>query len=272
MNTSSSAPYVVEPELSGPTPRRVEYTRAARQTRAWLINASAAVFFVLLWASRVDTAFYRRIAAEGVTTRGTVVAIAESTKRSKRYRVQFEYEVPGGRQGWGAERVRERDFGLLSPGDRLAVTYLPSDPARHVLGAFGPRDAERRQSKWNTGVLLAGMLGAAACVGHAVHLAKQRRLLERGVAVPARVVTCHRVAEDGSGGRTYSITYRYDWAPGARALSDRALICGRAHPGLCVPGATFTVLRDPADSVLASPYFALQDVEIAGAAGPRLPA
>jgi len=268
MGSSVTPPaYTVEPELAGPVPRRVRYTRETWLKRAWLANVTAGLFFYVLWAAGVDVGFYRRVVMEGVTTSATVTEVGASNSRSRTYRAHYSYAVPGhGRLSYASDVPGGR-YGVLSAGDTLPVTYLPSTPTEHVIGTVAAGDVVRRRHRWNLALLLVVLAGAVANLAYALRTRGKYRLLESGVAVPA-VVTARTDEPAPRVGRIYSVSYRYPSASGEPVTARMAV--DEATYDALPEGSAFTLLCD-ADGRHAVPYFAHFGVEVPGGAGPRLP-
>lgn len=259
----------IEPELAAGPPRRVRYTESALRTRHWLINAFAALFFVGLWAAQTSVGFYERLAAVGQTADFcTVIDRTESHGDGDTYRLQYTYQAGGAEYG-GRAKVREEQYRASPPGASCTVLYLPEHPERHFFGADPATKAEKKRNAWFVVLGMVAVVGGLAVGGYQSHVRNRAYVLERGDAVKATVESL-RARDDGEGGKTYLVTYRYPLSVGGTD-TDRVSV-SRATFDSLREGAAFTLLRYSDGAIERTvPYFKVSEVEVIGGRGPRVP-
>ena len=179
----------------------------------------------------------RRFRAEGIETDAVVTSQTRIRGENKRYRVEYAFEHQG-RSYTGRITGSARRTAALTPGARLNVRFLPSEPAIHQAVGW-----ERKPVAAVLVVLApAGSLAIAGLI--AIALRRQRRLLEEGRAAPAVVTGFSSAGQHGK-----VIKYEFPLLSGARRQ-------GKSGPSHRVPpiGTVMCVLYDPDRPQKSAPY------------------
>jgi hypothetical protein len=161
-----------------------------------LLFALGAGFVVsVLWQETHNTAFARRLAAEGVLTPGVIEEVGPYEGRYETHRVRFRYAV----DGKDYSRMR-RVFGPASPGLQtgmdVTIRYLRSEPGQSWIAG---RDEPVQTPAWDA---LAVVPVLIACAVVLRGIGRQRSLLAEGAAVQGHLTNV-RPTRNGRGFVTY---------------------------------------------------------------------
>ena len=110
--------------------------RYERAPRGWVtllillaaIGGTAAFFF----GEARERRFFDALESTGRPATGRVTKLTEYRRRTTRTIAHYDYTV-GGRRYEGNKEVSRTRFAGLHVGDPVAVTFLPSDPARSII-------------------------------------------------------------------------------------------------------------------------------------------
>ena len=217
--------------------------------RGILVCVLMAVFLVgdligaafLYGTARREHAVALRMRAEGRETQGEVTRLWREGDESNTHRVGYQFTVDG-RDRTDRATIGGSYWGRLHTGDRIAIRYLPSDPADNFPSSSPPAP----MPNWPPLVLV---VTAIPCAGFVfLKLRKERRLLEGGRPAPA-LVTRLRKWHAHQGGTQYTVHYEF-------ALPDGGVCKGKAG-GQSKPmpeGSVVCILYDPDDPRRSAPY------------------
>lgn len=242
----------LEPELQAPAPRKLGFRLGTQLTRLLL----AVLFFALLagvWALvAVEQRNTELLFRKGRTTVARVSGKQKYSGRSTDYDVEYTFTVDASPYT-GSEHVEREEYYHTKVGDRLTVTYLPSDPSIEQVGKVDASTlaAMRQVELVVLGFLTPMLLGFAWYCER--YFRRQLRLLRYGTAVRAEILEW----SEGTGTRMprHFITVAYD-APGSGRITTTLMVDASLGRKL-VQQPTATVLYDPQKPQESNFYLAL---------------
>ena len=258
------APYTVEPELLGVAPRRVVLSRGAVVGRSLLLNLLVGFVLMLVFFARNDLATWDALIQRGVPVTATVYDKHERHGKSTSYYRDYEFNADGVHVS-ESESVSRDVYNAVQNGDTLPVTYLPGTQGK--VWQQGVADAAAKSERFGAWVTAAVFGAVVICSGlwaHGANIAKHRRLLASGVAVPGRVVS-HNITEY-KGNKTYTITYEFRTVAANPAHRTTKVSVDKAqYERHALYNEPFTVVYAPDDSYTSLPYFRLTAARLLGA-------
>jgi uncharacterized protein DUF3592 len=211
----------------------------ALNSSGW-VTASAAVTLLLagivggpLLAQKLmeDSARATELQASRLSTEAVVTEVRRSRENKPRVTIRYRYSVEGQEFANRVQLRRDDPIGrTVKTGYRIRVLYLPSEPGRSWAEGYGPRE----KLVWAAAILpVVGIPGAMLIFRL---LRRQKRLLEEGRAVMARVISTEKSKHHDS----WSVTYSWSLLSGAVRKAHMSRTTEPAGPGSFVP-----VVYDP---------------------------
>jgi hypothetical protein len=205
--------HAIEPELTGPTPRRVRYRDGwATGCGLWFIRLfilpHTLIGIGILGAALGATGVYVGVLALGTDCQGAVVKKEERPgSKGKTYRyVDYEYMVAG-RVHTGRVTMSEVDYEQVTVGDRFTVRALESapqtDPWVRLPGQTPLADVG---GKWLMALFWNGILSIFLWTVY-VRPWQVRRLVRRGQ--PTEGIVRAATVSINKGTKSYHLTYEY---------------------------------------------------------------
>ncbi|MEK7405991.1 MAG: DUF3592 domain-containing protein [Acidobacteriota bacterium] len=229
-------PETAPAELLCSTPRAVRLTAAGKAAATVAIALAAGALFAGVWLhAAAERAATRRILIrnEAAAGQAEVARLGRTGGKNSRRVVIYRYSA-GGRIYEGRARLRQRDRRNIETEARIAIHYLPSDPATSWMPGYEPQGVPM----WTVVVVpLCLALGAAPIV---LVLRKQKALLSNGRPAQARVTGSRRVPHGTHGGHAYRVEYEFSILSGARRTGSFEK--AKEPPAA---GSVLTIIYDP---------------------------
>ncbi len=229
----TAAPRQVPAELLHSVPREVTLTPAGKAVAALIVGLLLAAM-VDPWiyvAAKRDVARFNALERQSVVSDGEVVSIGRAHGKESRRTVTYRYSFED-RTYTGTAELRRGESRGLRAGARIAVRYVPSQPATNWLPGHEPRGVPL----WVVPLVPTCALSAGLLLAYA--LRKQRAFLATGRAALARV-TRHERAHKGEHG-VDRVWYEFKVLSGAMRTGHYDV--QRTPPEV---GSTLIVLYDP---------------------------
>lgn len=245
-----SPDHPIEPELAGPTPRRVRYHTRGTGCGLWFVRlfilphtiAGVVLVGVALWSTGV----YLGVWLFGTEYPGAVVKKSErrGSKGKMSYTVEYEYMVAG-RLHTAQVSVNADEYRQVAAGDQFAVRALESAPESGPWPRLpGQTPILDVAGMWLFALFWNGILSVFLWV---VYLRpwRMRRLVRWGRPAPGIVRDTTMSVSKGT--KTYHLTYEYAAADdgGEPAVFTGKMACTQALAAGARPGDLVTVLYDP---------------------------
>src|SRR5215469_5502147 len=123
MNEEWEAP----PELTGPTPRKLKWTKRGR-TNLYVAGFVVVFGFLIVVAALGNAIGDNQLKTEAKEAEGSVTRKwTHDAKGTTYHYVAYSFAV-GGRTFWGEAHIPNPKWQTLSTGSALAVRYVPSNP------------------------------------------------------------------------------------------------------------------------------------------------
>ena len=254
----------IEPELLGIVPRKTVLAGNTVLCRMALWNLLAGFVLVMFFFAGRDLATWDDLIERGEPVTATVYDKHERHGKSTSYYRDYEFNADGVHVS-ESESVSRDVYNAVQNGDTLPVTYLPGTQGK--VWQQGVADAAAKSERFGAWVTAAVFGAVVICSGlwaHGANIAKHRRLLASGVAVPGRVVS-HNITEY-KGNKTYTITYEFRTVAANPAHRTTKVSVDKAqYERHALYNEPFTVVYAPDDSYTSLPYFRLTAARLLGA-------
>jgi len=159
----ASAPAAIPQELVRAIPRPVRLTTAGKAAAAFalLLAAGAPGAGVTLYLAHESGRLrLERIRREAVWTEAEVIRTGVTRDKERRLFAVYRYQA-GDRYYTGRFTVRRQNAAGLRAGSRVAIGYLPSEPARSWRLGHEPAGPPL----WTAAAVAAGLAGSALAIG-----------------------------------------------------------------------------------------------------------
>ncbi len=222
-------------ELQTSTPRRVELTRTGKTAAVMAVLLAMVAIGLTGWMTNqaeVDAARWKTWQSDATPASGRITYMRQtSSGKNTVYRVEYSYRVGDLTYG-GAGNVRQQEWKYMREGDGIAVFYRRSEPGQSWISGHEPKG----MPWWVGPVTGTAMLLAPVLLMW--KLRRQRRLLEEGWPVQARITRVTRIQQKGA--VSYRVDYSFQTANG-EAMTGRSQVNERVP----MEGSDATVLYLP---------------------------
>jgi hypothetical protein len=212
----------IEPELLGPTPRRVRFRWPGfgrKETAGCgLLTLFLLPFYAIGIYAFVNVAHATSVRYTGAETTGVVTDMrtSQDSDDSYPYSVTYRYRIDG-KDYTGTSKVDSQSYNSWYVGSRVPVLYLPATPEWHtrIRGA----ESGNLSFHWMWVLIWDGLLfGLSAAGCYACYSA--RALIVRGTPVLGTITDKTKELDD----RTYTYQIHYEFSP---MDSDGVQVTGR---------------------------------------------
>jgi len=244
--------------LTADVPRAARFTARVQATRLLLLLASVLVASAsCLWAAQdlrdlSALAAHGRTAVAQVTGKHTAGNLAGS--KSPIYFVDYTFHADG-TQVDDQYQVGQAEYERPLPSAPMLVTFLPSDPLTHRLGAVTRGRVQDELVTWILRGLGGGVLLGVLLTVREVPLRRNLKLLRDGSLAAGTITYCDKGKRE-----VYCIVYEFTvdgW------LSPKTIIGSQSFRERVEKGSTMAILYDPARPSRNIPYRMLTGVALA---------
>jgi len=247
-------------ELPMGVPRPARFTTSTQAARLFLLSLLVCVVGLLWHLADLDLGDMNALKARGHTTLARVVGKHITHSKSDTYYLDYTFDGDG---IWvdGKESVGKDEYEDTQYGEPIQVTFLPSLPQTHRLGAMTRERIQAQQSRWLWGQFGAFVFFGLMLVAAEANFRQHLSLLRDGLAV-AGTVTDRSISPSQ---KAFFVTYQFA-VDGRFAVESRShsrkVTCTQSFYGQTELGQVLTVLYDPARPSRSIPYRMLTDVAL----------
>jgi hypothetical protein len=243
MQSDMQLEHHIEPELSGPTPRRIRPTSFISAKGIYLLRAFLIPFILVGLGAVLALLGALGLTLFGRTTTGQIVHRTEIPGKRSVYRIEYGFVVQG-RVYYAIDNINSTVYAEAQVGSAVPVKYLPLLPRYQSIALLrGVNETAGIGMPLFFGLIWNGVTCVFLWIAYALP-AIQRALYRSGRVTVGRIIDKHRTSSDGS--RSYALKYEFVPEIGASSRPFRGSTSVSAAQYKAVEiGDCLTILYDP---------------------------